>query len=285
MVAHCSGLFDEHRVRNVTCVFYPKTSNGGALAAYPAVNRPGAPGHLGPPTVIPCEKGTVVCIDTDSHNHHSEQALPIGWKGMRSGALTLTDEGKPHPCPQLPSKASMSARPYDAALDGARVVQPSEDFDASGGGGSNDAWVWEVRDDETGRVVMSYPERDLRFSISCKVHVFPTRGEADAYHGVEGCTERGLDGAAEPLDAHRVLQDLVADLKRRGRVADDRAWNAIPLVELAPVLVDEYVTPTNPTPEEVETLWSDFYNGQSPPGTLSPLSPTTPGAANRATEA
>lgn len=37
VVAHCSGLFDEHRVRNVTCVFYPKTSNGGALAAYPAV--------------------------------------------------------------------------------------------------------------------------------------------------------------------------------------------------------------------------------------------------------
>lgn len=29
----CVGLFDEHRVRNVTCVFYPKTSNGGALAA------------------------------------------------------------------------------------------------------------------------------------------------------------------------------------------------------------------------------------------------------------
>lgn len=100
-----AGLFDEHRVRNVTCVFYPKTSNGGALAAYPAVHRPGAPGHSGPPLVIPCEKGTVVCLDTDSHNHHSEQALPVGWKGARTNARATADHGTPHPCPQLPAKA------------------------------------------------------------------------------------------------------------------------------------------------------------------------------------
>ena len=127
---------------------------------------------------------------------------------------------KPHPCPVLPAKASMSARPYEPTLDG-----PREQFGA-------DDWVWEVRDDETGRVVMSYPERDLRFSISCKVHVFPTRGEADAYHGVDA----GAGAGVEALETDRVLQDLVADLKRRGRVAEDRDWNAIPLVELAPIL-------------------------------------------------
>lgn len=76
--------------------------------------------------------------------------------------------------------------------------------------------------------------------------------------------------AERALDVDRVLRDLVADLKRRGRVAADRAWDAIPLVELAPVLVDEYVTPTNPTPEEVETLWRDFHGNaaqMSPPQT------------------
>lgn len=140
------------------------------LAAYPAVNRPGAPGHAGAPVVVPCEKGMVLCLDTDSHNHHSEQALPVGWKGA---SMSHAVGGKPHPCPQLPPRASMSARPFDPAVDDQTVR----------GGGD---WVWEVRDDETGRVVMSYPERDLRFSISCKVHVFPTRAEADAYHGVDG---------------------------------------------------------------------------------------------------
>jgi len=62
----------------VTCVFYPQTSTGGALANYPAIDRPGAPGHVGHPVVIPCAKGTVVCLDTDSHNHHCEQAMPVG---------------------------------------------------------------------------------------------------------------------------------------------------------------------------------------------------------------
>lgn len=69
----------------------------------------------------------------------------------------------------------MSARPYDPVLDSTIVSDLSD--------GARDDWVWEVRDDETGRVVMSYLERDLRFSVSCKVHVFPTRGEGDAYHG------------------------------------------------------------------------------------------------------
>ena len=39
------------------------------------------------------------------------------------------------------------------------------------------------------------------------------------------------------------------------------------------ISVDEYVTPTNPTPEEVERVWSDFTNSQSPPGTPSPVTP------------
>jgi len=70
--------------------------------------------------------------------------------------------------------------------------------------------------------------------------VFPTRGEADAYHGKErsaGSADQDDGGASQsaPLDADRVLRDLVADLQRRGRIAADRAWNTIPLTELAPV--------------------------------------------------
>ena len=34
VAAHCSGLFTDYRVKNVTSVFYPKTSHGGALCAF-----------------------------------------------------------------------------------------------------------------------------------------------------------------------------------------------------------------------------------------------------------
>ena len=57
------------------------------------------------------------------------------------------------------------------------------------------------------------------------------------------------------LTADAVVEALVADLKERGRLGKDRAAKDIPICELAPVLVDEYVMPTNPTAEEVATLW------------------------------
>ena len=35
-VAHCSGLFTEDRIRNVTCVCYPRDANGGELSLHAA---------------------------------------------------------------------------------------------------------------------------------------------------------------------------------------------------------------------------------------------------------
>jgi hypothetical protein len=78
----------------------------------------------------------------------------------------------------------MSARPFNAALDGPPGPSTTGDADllldeglqlstnqpiSDRAGDSSDEWVWEVRDDETGKVVMRIPEQDLRFSISCKV--------------------------------------------------------------------------------------------------------------------
>ena len=142
--------------------------------------------------MVRCERGTVVCLDTDSHNHHSEQALPIGWRGLpaneseekRATSNAMGDKWNPHPCPSLPAKASMSARPFNAALDGPPGPSTTGDADllldeglqlstnqpiSDRAGDSSDEWVWEVRDDETGKVVMRIPEQDLRFSISCKI--------------------------------------------------------------------------------------------------------------------
>ena len=99
----------------------------------------------------------------------------------------------PVPCPVLPPKASLSAR----------AAEPEAGLCGADGAAGPGGWVWEVRDDDTGCVVVSYPEHDLRFSISCKVHVFPTRIEADQYHGV-------APRATDPLDAQRLLRELVA---------------------------------------------------------------------------
>ena len=239
-----------------------------------------------------------MCLDTDSHNHHSEQALPMGWRGVKTSSTSCDEaattsmsnsggggggvrgvEGAPHPCPNLPAKASMIARRYDAALDGPRNEEGR--FIVN----NRDDWVWEVYNDETGEVVMTYPERDLRFSVSCKVHVFPTQAEADVYHGVEGQQgdrHSSGGGAAAHLDVDTVLRDLVEDLRRRGHpITSDidangrrREWHEIPLTELAPVLVDVYVTPTNPAPEEIERVWFDFHNDQGrPPVTPKPGTP------------
>ena len=41
-VAHCSGLFTEDRIRNVTCVCYPRDANGGELSLH-AAQKTGEP--------------------------------------------------------------------------------------------------------------------------------------------------------------------------------------------------------------------------------------------------
>jgi len=64
----------------------------------------------------------------------------------------------PVPCPVLPPKASLSAR----------AAEPEAGLCGADGAAGPGGWVWEVRDDDTGCVVLSYPEHDLRFSISCK---------------------------------------------------------------------------------------------------------------------
>jgi len=71
------------------------------------------------------------------------------------------------------------------------------------------------------------------------VHVFPTRVEADQYHGVVARAEAALD-------APRLLRDLVADLKARGRIAPHRPWDSIPLVGIRGSCPPRHSTYVNP---------------------------------------
>jgi len=64
VAAHCSGLFSKYRVRNVTCVCYPKSSEGGSLAVY----------HPTEGGVHRVEGATALVLDTDTYFHHSSMA-------------------------------------------------------------------------------------------------------------------------------------------------------------------------------------------------------------------
>ena len=58
--AHCSGLLTEDRIRNVTCVCYPRDANGGELSLH-AANKTGC--------VFPVRRGTAVVMNADSIFH------------------------------------------------------------------------------------------------------------------------------------------------------------------------------------------------------------------------
>ena len=66
-VAHCSGLFSEDRIRNVTCVCYPRDANGGELSLH-AANKTGC--------VFPVRTGTAVVMNADSIFHQVAMVKP-----------------------------------------------------------------------------------------------------------------------------------------------------------------------------------------------------------------
>ena len=65
--AHCSGLFSDWRVRNVTCVCYPQDACGGELSLH-AANRRGC--------VFPVTSGTSVVMNADSIFHQVAKVKP-----------------------------------------------------------------------------------------------------------------------------------------------------------------------------------------------------------------
>lgn len=223
VAAHCSGLFQDKRVRNITTVFYPRTAPGGALAVYNSIKYPGGANALPEAQVYPAAQGNAVVIDADSCYHHSEQA--------RSKELNTKPVAEV-PVPNFPPECSIE------------VLPPTE---------ADGEHVWVVKDDHTQAELARYLESDLRFSISCKIHVFGSKAEVEAYEGSKTADP------SEKLTGAQIISRLGQDLKDRGVLPADCDVDAIPLCELGPLFVKEYVAPTAPSSETVEALWSEFH--------------------------
>jgi hypothetical protein len=83
---------------------------------------------------------------------------------------------------------------------------------------------WSVRDGDS--VVDRYAWDEMRFSISWKAYCFLDEAERETWKT-----------ASDDLSIERVLDVLCEDLRKRGRIADERPGNR----ELAEILVDEYL--------------------------------------------
>merc|ERR1719431_1156802 len=203
VAAHCSGLFTEYRVKNVTSVFYPCTSPGGALGVF-------TPDHQG--HVFPIEAGLAVVLDTDTYFHHCAQARANN---------SVPGEGVP--IPSVPPCCSVQ-------------------FTQVG-----DKVEWRVMEQGTGRVVHAVPEEDIRFSVSCKFHIFSSESEAQEYE----------DPAAR-LTPEQLVRRMQEDLLKKRKIPTEWGGADCPLYKLGHAFIREYIQPLAPTTSHVETAWAAF---------------------------
>ena len=107
----------------------------------------------------------------------------------------------------------------------------------------SDEYVWTV-EDTSGNSVAMYNEVDIRFSISCKFHIFHDIKEANEFN--EG---------KRSLTAQNIIQALTADLIEKGVL---KSQQPIDLFDLAPILVEHYILPKSPTSETIESVWFNY---------------------------
>eukprot|EP00090_Calanus_glacialis_P037713 TRINITY_DN6519_c0_g1_i3.p1 TRINITY_DN6519_c0_g1~~TRINITY_DN6519_c0_g1_i3.p1 ORF type:complete len:399 (+),score=111.23 TRINITY_DN6519_c0_g1_i3:157-1353(+) len=200
VAAHCSGLFSEYRVRNVTSVFYPQTVQGGALCAF----SPELSGQ-----VFPVEEGLAVVLDTDSCFHHSSQAR-----------CSSSVPGQGVEVPRLPAKCGVEVEEVDGQM------------------------MWRVVEQDTGKTVCTLPEKDVRFSVSCKFHIFGSGSEASEY----------VDQGAS-LSAADLVLTMKEDLVRKGKIP---AEENCPLYKLGHACYEEYIQPRAPQIEDIEKAWAKY---------------------------
>ncbi len=93
--------------------------------------------------------------------------------------------------------------------------------------------AWHV--DAGGKVLARYTWRDLRFSVSWKAYCYADEAERHAVHE-----------HADDLTRKQVLDTLVADLRRRGRVGLTLPDNT----QLALTIIDEYIKYPPPAPRD-----------------------------------
>ena len=114
----------------------------------------------------------------------------------------------------------------------------------------DDGFWWIIRDKATGAVATEVNEDDIRFSVSCKFHVFHDEAEAEAMKSQE-----------KRLTAEHIIEVLTEDLERRNKIP--RSEERMALFDLAPTMVAEYILPLSPSSADIESVWRDFYNSSA----------------------
>ena len=155
-------------------------------------------------------------MNADSCFHHSQQA-------RRSQAVT--EPTQQLPVPQLPDSCLLE---FDHTASGV---------------------LWIVRDTKTKKVFSKIPEKDIRFSVSCKFHIFHDEEEILKYESNE-----------KKLTAENIIEVLIQDLKTKKKLPDECDPKTMPLYKLAPILVKEYISPLAPTSADIQAVWQSYFN-------------------------
>ena len=162
--------------------------------------------------VYPVCAGSAVLIDAVSCFHHSQQA-------GRSATLSTPAL----PTPQLPDYCALEVEDTPAGV------------------------YWIVRNKDTREVVSRTLEEDIRFSVSCKFHIFGSEREAREYE----------DPPAR-LTPELLIQTMKDDLIAKGKIPEDWASADCPLYKLGYSFYKEYIQALAPTTKHVEKTWAAF---------------------------
>ena len=159
--------------------------------------------------MFPVEEGLAVVLDTDSCFHHSSQAR-----------CSSSVPGQGVEVPKLPAKCGVEVEEVDGQA------------------------VWKVVEQGTGKIVCSLPEKDVRFSVSCKFHIFSSGSEASDY-----------SDPASGLSTAELVLTMKEDLVRKGKIP---AEEDCPLYKLGHACYEEYILPRAPQVPHVEKAWAKY---------------------------
>ena len=109
-----------------------------------------------------------------------------------------------------------------------------------------DGVYWWSVEDLSGNFLTKFTEDDVRFSLSCKFHIFHNEQEAKKFESKE-----------MKLTAEEVINRLTQDLIERKILKGDEKMK---LFDLAPILVNEYILPCAPSSDVIETVWRNYEN-------------------------
>ena len=162
--------------------------------------------------MYPVEEGLAVVLDTDTCFHHTAQAR-----------ASDSEPGRGVEIPCVPPQCS---------------VEYSE---------VNGRDEWRVVEGKTGRVIQVVPEDDIRWSVSCKFHIFRNEREAQEY-----------ENPSVRLKPEELIQTMKEDLLARGKIPKDWARDDCPLYKLGYEFYKEYIQSRAPTTNHVEKVWEAF---------------------------